>query len=456
MACTCNTGFGGDGFTCESICESNLHGCHANASCDYNQSTEQVTCTCNPGFTGSGTICEPICESNLHGCHANASCDYNQSTEQVTCTCNPGFTGSGTICESICESNLHGCHANASCDYNQSTEQVTCTCNLGFTGSGTICEPICESNLHGCHANASCNYNQSTEQVTCTCNPGFTGSGTICEPICESNLHGCHANASCDYNQITEQVTCTCNPGFTGSGTICEPICESNLHGCHANADCQFDEITTQVLCTCNPGFIGGGTTCEPCNVVCTENMHCVIEEAGITYCDCDTGYSLQGDTCVAGMILYSRKSAICQNILLYFAHGLGLLYTKGACQMLCSAEVLILHRILADVHHCLAFYRKLPFLDTLLHYKNNESLDVSIYRKPTHTNWYLHFSSHHPRHVKEGVVSCFFHQARTVIHLRDSLQSATWFTLIICGCVRIWSSSRIIHAGCANPHTRY
>ena len=32
-----------------------------------------------------------------------------------------------------------------------------------------------------------------------------------------------------------------------------------------------------------------------------------------------------------------------------------------------------------------------------------------------THTNRYLNFSSHHPRHVKEGVVSCLFHRARTI-----------------------------------------
>ena len=52
----------------------------------------------------------------------------------------------------------------------------------------------------------------------------------------------------------------------------------------------------------------------------------------------------------------------------------------------------------------------KLPFLDTLLHRKNDGSLDISVYRKHTHTDQYLNFSSHHPRHVKKGIVSCLFH----------------------------------------------
>ena len=64
----------------------------------------------------------------------------------------------------------------------------------------------------------------------------------------------------------------------------------------------------------------------------------------------------------------------------------------------------------------------KLPFLDTLLHCKNDGSLDISVYRKPTHTDRYLNFSSHHPRHVKEGIVSCLFHRARNISQ-RENIQ---------------------------------
>ena len=43
-----------------------------------------------------------------------------------------------------------------------------------------------------------------------------------------------------------------------------------------------------------------------------------------------------------------------------------------------------------------------IPFLDTR---KVDGKLDVTVYRKPTHTDRYLHFSSHHPTHVKKGLV---------------------------------------------------
>ena len=47
----------------------------------------------------------------------------------------------------------------------------------------------------------------------------------------------------------------------------------------------------------------------------------------------------------------------------------------------------------------------------------------VSVYRKPTHTDRYLHFKSHHPTHVKRGVVRCFHDRARRVISTQDNLQ---------------------------------
>ena len=58
-----------------------------------------------------------------------------------------------------------------------------------------------------------------------------------------------------------------------------------------------------------------------------------------------------------------------------------------------------------------------IPFLDTLIRVKEDGSLDVRIYRKKTHTDRYLQFSSHHPPQHKAAVV-------RTLLHRADSLLS--------------------------------
>ena len=56
-----------------------------------------------------------------------------------------------------------------------------------------------------------------------------------------------------------------------------------------------------------------------------------------------------------------------------------------------------------------------LPFLDTLLMTRNDGGLDVAVYRKPTHINRYLQFSSHHPSGIKRSVASSLFHRAKTI-----------------------------------------
>jgi len=47
----------------------------------------------------------------------------------------------------------------------------------------------------------------------------------------------------------------------------------------------------------------------------------------------------------------------------------------------------------------------KLPFLDILLKRTDSGGLKLCIYRKPTHTDQYLNFSSHHPVEHKLSMV---------------------------------------------------
>ena len=56
-----------------------------------------------------------------------------------------------------------------------------------------------------------------------------------------------------------------------------------------------------------------------------------------------------------------------------------------------------------------------IPFLDVLVK-KNKGSLSTALYRKPTHMDRYLHFSSHHHSRVKAGIALCLRDRAEVVL----------------------------------------
>ena len=62
-----------------------------------------------------------------------------------------------------------------------------------------------------------------------------------------------------------------------------------------------------------------------------------------------------------------------------------------------------------------------LPFLDIDIYRRMDSSLGHKVYRKPTHTNLYLHQHSHHHPANKHSVLSSLIHRAKTLCD-RDSL----------------------------------
>ena len=58
----------------------------------------------------------------------------------------------------------------------------------------------------------------------------------------------------------------------------------------------------------------------------------------------------------------------------------------------------------------------KLAFLACLVHRKSNGSLSSTVYRKPTHTDHYLQFNSHHPLVHKLGVIRTLKCRADTIV----------------------------------------
>ena len=64
-----------------------------------------------------------------------------------------------------------------------------------------------------------------------------------------------------------------------------------------------------------------------------------------------------------------------------------------------------------------------LAMLDTLISRKQDGSLSFSIYRKPTHTDHYLQFSSHQPTEHKLGVIRTLTHRANTLVTEEEEKQ---------------------------------
>ncbi|XP_072050067.1 uncharacterized protein [Amphiura filiformis] len=64
----------------------------------------------------------------------------------------------------------------------------------------------------------------------------------------------------------------------------------------------------------------------------------------------------------------------------------------------------------------------KLAFLDCQVHIHEDGSLKSTVYRKPTHTDFYLQFDSHHPLIHKLRVIRSLQHRANTIISDQEDL----------------------------------
>ena len=68
-----------------------------------------------------------------------------------------------------------------------------------------------------------------------------------------------------------------------------------------------------------------------------------------------------------------------------------------------------------------------LPFMDVRFRRMENGKLSREVYRKPTHTNRYVQFESHHPMSVKSGIVKDLVERAlkvSTVVIRRQEIGS--------------------------------
>ena len=70
-----------------------------------------------------------------------------------------------------------------------------------------------------------------------------------------------------------------------------------------------------------------------------------------------------------------------------------------------------------------------LPFLDTSLTRREDGTLNVTVFRKQTHMNRYLHFNSHHPASAKRAAIRSLFDRARNITLRKEDLRKEEHFT---------------------------
>ena len=63
-----------------------------------------------------------------------------------------------------------------------------------------------------------------------------------------------------------------------------------------------------------------------------------------------------------------------------------------------------------------------LPFLDTLVTIEQVNTFSTTVYRKPTHTDQYLHCDSNHHITAKQGVFNTLAHRGMVVSSSQDKL----------------------------------
>ena len=64
-----------------------------------------------------------------------------------------------------------------------------------------------------------------------------------------------------------------------------------------------------------------------------------------------------------------------------------------------------------------------IPFLDTIVKPEADGSLSISVYRKPTHTDQYLQWDSHHHLSARFSVIQTLSHRASTMCSNPELLQ---------------------------------
>ena len=310
----------------------------------------EAVCTCNAGYHASGLEC-------LADLCLEANCVHGHCTDPTnlpSCTCDTGYAGdtcedcasgyvrdeNGLECVSAgtggpCDPSPCG-HGDCSVE----NESAVCTCHDGYTG--TICDRCAEGYeetagecvavspcnpdpcVHGSCSEvnglAVCDCEEEYEGSLCDrCAKGYIPQGLVC--VAENAQDPCTPNPCEDEHRSVctddnGQASCVCDPGWHDeSGACVEDVSCDPDSTCSGHGQC----AETGLSCICDQGYIGehcdtcddgygweSGAcvvqTVDPCEPnPCTQEHRGVCrDQSGLAVCDCDAGYHLESDRCVA------------------------------------------------------------------------------------------------------------------------------------------------------------
>ena len=88
---------------------------------------------------------------------------------------------------------------------------------------------------------------------------------------------------------------------------------------------------------------------------------------------------------------------------------------------------------------------RSLPFFDLMITPKEDVRLSTTVYRKPTHTDLYLQWDSHHFISSKYSVVGTLHHRAKTICSSHQLLQQEDHLSRVLTRCkYPTWAINRV------------
>ena len=329
--CKCHEGFihTRDRHVCEleDVCENGKLVCSPYAQCYLDQAENRYKCKCNSGFAGDGKTCQDIneCEEGTYSCPENSYCVNTFGGYE--CECNEGFEKKNGKCVDIdeCARNLYWCHPKAVC--RNTIGSYECDCIPGYEGDG---KKLCKStedpfirlnNANPVRLRLGEHYIEYGYTITDPSGDELDIS-TVIDPQLKEKLKKC-GEFKVDYHVTDPRNSSKDIPGKTRK-VIVEGIdlCATNdrdlAEPCPENSRCIPDIAGCTRQCKCLPGFRLQEGVCvdaEPPVLLCPTEVN--IKQCKV--CDQTVGEikveeEMKKKRCVAYDLIYPNPVTVNNN----------------------------------------------------------------------------------------------------------------------------------------------